>query len=104
MTDKQPTLEQIKEFREWCGFKLVNDIVWIDEHDNRIHVESPIDLNNLFKYAVPATIEKLQSRHHCSYKRAEHELFRRQMSKTKTNEYVLALFWVVWEVINNDKQ
>ena len=66
----KPTEAQIKEFWEWCGFK--SRLVWSDPADivprhqftvwdypdgsgvtQNLSVNPPIDLNNLFKYAVP---------------------------------------------------
>ena len=41
----KPTEEQIKELWEWCGWQLEANIDGF--------VLPPIDLNNLFRYAVP---------------------------------------------------
>ncbi len=76
MTDTQPTKEQIKEFWERYGFRLFNDddhkIVrqysawWIGKwclplgkgkYEYFKDGLPPIDLNNLFKYAVPKLID-----------------------------------------------
>ena len=66
---KQPTEEQIKRFWEWCGFKydplkcdctICRPNCWVEpdakSHPNGllVHCNEPqIDLNNLFKWAVP---------------------------------------------------
>ena len=69
----QPTKAQIKEFWEWCGFK--KETRWSDPADivprheynvwvypdgsgvtQHLSVNPPIDLNNLFKYAVPKVL------------------------------------------------
>lgn len=63
--NKQPADEQIKEFWEWCGFEyketdrkyalLYNgEIIYFWwKSDYTACPNLPIDLNNLFKYAVP---------------------------------------------------
>lgn len=55
----KPTEEQIKEFWEWCGLKYTCPY-WVDENgDCALYGEyysellSSINLNNLFKYALP---------------------------------------------------
>jgi len=62
----KPTKEQIKKFWEWCGFyqervKEVYDIgystMWRNNKGYWHSALPPIDLNNLFKYAVPKLIE-----------------------------------------------
>ena len=65
MTDKQPTQEQIKEFWEWCGIRYEADqdcfkVIFPDSEwynfgsDWKMgEIEPSIDLNNLFKWAVP---------------------------------------------------
>ena len=62
----KPTDEQVKEFWEWCGFKWEGDDTagfWLGSdsytycfpciHLTPTEMLPPIDLNNLFKYAVP---------------------------------------------------
>ena len=68
----KPTEEQIKKFWEWCGFYIEKDSNYPTLYEELFtpdskHVMSstkilrlhypPIDLNNLFKYAVPKLIE-----------------------------------------------
>jgi len=63
----EPTQEQIKEFWEWCGFKRLPAKLWNSPEVPLYKNESgevraifpPIDLNNLFKYALPITYIKL---------------------------------------------
>ena len=70
--DKQPTELQIKEFWEWCGFRYIEPkycasckrqeppYLLKDGIGRRIDKEElTIDLNNLFKYAVPKVLEKI---------------------------------------------
>lgn len=60
MTDKQPTKEQVRKFWEKCGFKpqpnAWGDTYWLYPDKLRTTALPPIDLNNLFKYAVPKMI------------------------------------------------
>ncbi len=65
---KEPTQEQIKELREWCGFKYEEidledggDLVTrLTDPDGAVSLTEPdIDLNNLFLYAVPKAKEGL---------------------------------------------
>jgi hypothetical protein len=57
MIDRQPTQEQIQKFWEWCGRFQSKDQKdtgwWIYPNGEIIHGLPVIDLNNLFKYAVP---------------------------------------------------
>ena len=57
---KEPTQEQIKEFWEWCGWKWLDDLqCWESPDTTRVRLNRGgiynvlLDLNNLFKYAVP---------------------------------------------------
>ena len=96
MVDKQPTQEQVKEFWEWCGFKLSVKVVVSGDGPERIYYEAIypdgtkrlrplIDLNNLFKYAM-AKLD--QSR----YYKALSSIF------LKNDDPALALFWALWQV------
>lgn len=65
MADKKPTQEQIKEFWEWCGFTFTpnfDDPSIIEESRSPIgeRLNPPLDLNNLFKYAVPKSINQMK--------------------------------------------
>ena len=64
MSDKQPTKEQIQKFWEWCGFhfQTLDELKPKYRHPANLRWVYPdgdtgglpaIDLNNLFKYAVP---------------------------------------------------
>ena len=95
MKAKQPTQEQIKEFWEWCGFsvKCENDIhYWYDPKGKFYDMHSPfIDLNNLFKYAVP----KLKG-----WTPARDKILRQWLTIfiRDDSDPALALFWAIWEV------
>ena len=51
----KPTEAQWKELLEWCGFKGKLDYIKdAGEREGRlVYVSPPLDLNNLFKHAVP---------------------------------------------------
>jgi len=69
----QPTKEQVRRFWEQCGFKFshlasVHNFFLGDTGekvkfwlypDGNCDILPPIDLNNLFKYAVPKLLEKI---------------------------------------------
>ena len=112
---KQPTKEQIKEFWEWCGWKPIQDredgrlyiVLWEyngGEDFTKDHHLPPIDLNNLFKYAVPKLFElglwyKLFSDdgyHFCViYKEFTKEDV--AASIVGTEDPALALFWAIYD-------
>ena len=59
--------EELKEFWEWCGFERYryqgNErtlMRWKYPDGSRNYVTPNLDLNNLFKWAVPRTIKLLQ--------------------------------------------
>ena len=117
---EQPTDEQIKEFWEWCGFKQIERdrvkfslgsgdiyrLVWI--HPTGLYEEDnlpPIDLNNLFKYAVQPN-EYITE---VSFVKGECQIATRGLNNKGVQYFVgrdedpaLALFWAIWEVIKND--
>ena len=51
----EPTEEETKRFWEWCGFKHDRGMYaeWTYPTGEILTGEPPIDLNNLFKWAVP---------------------------------------------------
>ena len=50
---REPTKAQVKEFWEGCGFKVALGRMYWYPDGGSAKVLPPIDLNNLFKYAVP---------------------------------------------------
>ena len=113
---KEPTEEQVKEFWEWCGFTRSNSQnnyiagrVWhYPNGTEEWNFPIPIDLNNLFKYAVPIVYKAgLQivfqclstSRYDCYIA----DPYERKSTKTITNtDPALALFWAIREVIKSE--
>ena len=125
----KPTEEQGFKLWRWCGFREV-DGLWrtpvIDfaPSDSRYSFTCPtglppIDLNSLFKWAVP----KLQDRGHCvtiqSYEQSGYLAFVsetvfsqrgsdgydpyfKRVSEHEDEAPTLALFWAIWGVIKEE--
>ena len=109
----EPTKAQVKEFWEWCGLDLKGYHCDGDGQfvkyigSNRWIWHLPIDLNNLFKWAVPKvnssgyyvnlsqTIYKIDG-WHCKVWADDAEIY----GKSKHSDPALALFWAIWEVIH----
>ena len=95
----EPTEAQIREVWEWCGVipTVCNRLPNVGRLDY-----PPIDLNNLFEYAVP----KLKLMYLCIWEGFEahlaihitHERYKVFVGKAETP--ALALFWAIWEVIH----
>lgn len=114
----KPTDEQIKEFWEWCGFVDTFEgdtgaYYWTAPNDGGYGVDlPPIDLNNLFRWAVP----KLQDKGYmvelyafeCKDFRVRiynvtysaPESWRDPIVEVKNEDPALSLFWAIYEVIN----
>ena len=135
MIDKQPTTqEQIKEVWEWCGFRYIriDDIPWCqkpayyetdywyaNDHwiypDGSKHGKIPnLDLNNLFKYAVPKLV-RCQLWRNLAYDKGiiggDWEAIVTTGDQTtchllghgEGNDPALALFWAIWEIIKSEQ-
>ena len=108
----KPTDEQKREFWEGCGFKHR------DGHDEYVYgwyrhglliaQRLPIDLNNLFKYAVPniPNFDRI-SLEPCGKEGAWFAtVYQRVFPSPETyiehegKDPALALFWAIWEVVN----
>jgi len=97
----KPTQEQVIEFWEWCGVTYTTDLY---EHHNY----PPIDLNNLFKYALP----KVEDPSISLYKPVlggnywvcflGHKVSCGDLGSACGYTPALALFWAIWEVIKNE--
>ena len=99
-----PTQEQIKELWEWCGWSS-NGAYWFSPFPNEHSAKNlpSIDLNNLFKYAVP----KLDypnmllyyvvnvKEWYCVLRMASHPWEIGEFSETPA----LALFWAIYKVM-----
>ena len=105
---EQPTDEQIKEFWEWFGFVDTFEgdtgaYYWKAPNGDAGIDLPPLDLNNLFKYAVP----KLRELHFIEFQWWEVEgchvkvyVLDNSFSGQDGNP-ALALFWAIWEVTHN---
>ena len=97
----EPTEEQIKEFWEWCGQKRENRSEYGRLPDWGY---PPIDLNNLFKWAVPKLYECSLSLSGMQpnelYWCAEVSLRENDLTTEEYNkDPALALFWAIYKVI-----
>ena len=109
----KPTEAQIKEFWEWCGLTKIKRGWKFPDGDALIDCGNPpIDLNNLFKYAVPklkengfmVSLNLLGSIIGDWSCRLHKGFFPNETFAEKENsDPALALFWAIWEVIHNDK-
>jgi len=116
----EPTEEQIKELWEWCGLEPIkredsDEVVRWDLPNGGFRFYAPdIDLNNLFKWAVPKLTETYAelrviftygSVMNCSLYR-----FGKLYSRKKNFQWIrigeqsdkdpaLALFWAIYKVI-----
>ncbi len=110
MEAKEPTEEQIREFWEWCGFVHGSWQGWFEPKENGGRYIGddlpPVDLNNLFKYAVPIAIKKLQATPNYGVYFSRETAIRELFSRWIRNPYkvlenrALVLFWTIREVIH----
>lgn len=111
----KPTDEQKREFWELCGFKIVVHYVKHSEFweypDGELHpTYPPIDLNNLFQYAVPKLKEGLDypqetigfptERYKC------HRFLQMWVYSIaiQGKDPALALFWAIYKVLKEAKK
>jgi len=100
-------VKQIREFWEWCGLRYTEPY-WLDAKGELAfygltysQLLGSIDLNNLFKYAVPKLdIEKIniypatKDRWRCYFDNWYQD---HNVAETPA----LALFWAIWKVIKD---
>ncbi len=97
----EPAQEQIKEF--WERYEYTGKLAGIEpvageEEGKLVYVSPPIDLNNLFKYAVPIAVAK------CGLVEFRTSLLGSIYKAIYDNEDpALALFWALWQVKEKDK-
>ena len=84
-----PTQAQIKEFWEWCDMQKC---FYYDMNGGGHRGFPPIDLNNLFKYAINQVP-------HNNWKFVLHTWI--DNSTGNCEKDTLALFWAIWEVIHD---
>ncbi len=109
---KQLTNKLVKEFWEWCGLELV--VVPGDAYAGRreywqkggvciLNYPPPIDLNNLFRYAVPKLVK---DGYRISIETALADepwywwIIEKDENQWKADrkDSALALFWAIWQV------
>ena len=104
---KQPTQAQIKVLWKWCGLKE-GTCGWLYDPDNRpdLPIFPSIDLNNLFKYAVPKAIDIIMAEQECSSNVAYAILFKKWEQELELDipNHEGTLFWVLDKVreVSND--
>jgi len=104
---KEPTREQLREFWEWCGFELVAGVAvpyWLYPDGRPITRSDDVprlDLNNLFKWAVP----KLTGCHLYAHREKGIRMWTSYVNgetiEATDDDPALALFWAIWEVIKS---
>jgi hypothetical protein len=108
----KPTENELREFWEWCGFKFEESypgvqwglykVTYPDGHYTLpVHTndELPIDLNNLFKYAVPKLLIA-KGKSNLVYGLFRDWTYDWVMYEKKP---ALDLFWAIWEAIHNER-
>ena len=106
--EKRPSESEIREFWEWCGFKIAwsdayGSTGWNDPVGHFCFDLPPIDLNNLGEYAVPKAIEKIMAEQGWSSDVAYAILFKEWLQKLELDipNHEGTLFWAIWEVMHN---
>ncbi len=101
----KPTDEQIKEFWEWCGFKMDNyESTYLATRYTYpgksvyIHTKPKLDLTNLFTYAVPKLPYVLLESCQAGY-RASVSADMKFNPEVLDKDPALALFWAIYEVM-----
>lgn len=108
----KPTQEEIKHLWESFGFKYektgqrhIPEVfeVYQWRYPDGEHYDSlpPIDLNSLFKWAVPRAIQKMMGELTYDRRSAVKALFRWWLNNNPNGieDPALALFWAIWKVI-----
>ena len=105
--ENKSTQEQIKEFAEWCGFTDIRIFGgrpgWDGTSPDGEFRAVEIDLNNLFRYAVPKLTSCNMVRHLNPYGYTFE--FKCNIAEryciVEDKDPALALYWAIWEVIHN---
>lgn len=122
--DNKPTEEQLKRFWTWRGFRQAtkdevcagcNPLNWWrypDKQQSQSFLPD-LDLNNLYKYAVPKLFTSKYSMYSVTFTRNGAELETHHEDKYSSGvyhetwddkEYALALFWAIYKLIEDDKE
>jgi hypothetical protein len=103
-TKLQPSEQELCEFWGWCGFRHQCED-WYEEPNGEISQLPPIDLNNLFKYAVPKLHDCIVSfdttdEYNCNLYTVHKGYTDNQ--RVRNIDPAVALFWAIWEIIKNE--
>ena len=123
-----PTKEQRVEFWEWCGLEITKEYslaskmpVYLTKDSNGFVISLPrIDLNNLFKYAVPRLDEdgyvftlyrfytikydfKTPDEYGFGVKVFKYGVDERNHAGKPHKNPALALFWAIYEVVKSGR-
>ena len=105
----KPTEAQKKEVLEWCGFTLrcppekdaYGRGIW--DYPNGMYGDVELDLNSLFKYAVPKMLSVSMSwGHGCRFLWIVEQTVDNR-GESFGDDPALALFGAIWGVIQNEK-
>jgi len=100
--DKKPTEGQIQKF--WYKLDVKPDVYFSTYEWKYIGEPRDIDLNNLFKYAVPITLGKIAKEHVYTNTGARTFLFNRWVTRLEiVSDDAIALFQVIQEIIKEGK-
>ena len=113
MDNSSPSEKQIKEFWEWCGFKPVQSIAhnsWMYPNGGKGNLPS-IDLNSLFRYAVPKLYKDNYFYECIQWNAGQHKAIINKStakwavtaSDVISSDPALALFWAIFKVIKGEK-
>ncbi len=100
---KEPTKAQIKVVWEWCGLNEQPSGSWYTDSGEYVYMQIiPIDLGNLFKYAVPKVIDIIMAEQKCSSDVAYAILFKKWLQELELDipQYSKTLFWALYSLID----
>lgn len=93
----EPTKEQQRKLWEKCGVVKIKRGWKFPNGDVLIDQDPVIDLNNLFKWAVPIAIKEIMVEQECDKELAFAILFKKWLHKGFDE---VALFWVLYEALD----
>ena len=97
----KPTREQIKEFWERCGIKSYPHTGHEDDYQypNKHWGKQPIiDLNNLWKYAIPQLCKEYQNWHSLLYDWVDE-----WVDLGSDKDPALTLFWRIMKILSDEE-
>jgi len=103
----EPTKDQIKQLWEWCGFRQSNirGVWWYPAGGATREGLPSIDLNNLFKYAVPKVTSIELKTWACEPHASQATIwFDGETYSAAREAPALALFWAIWQVMEKKGQ